>query len=78
MFYRVIALLEQVMGHNFYASILVISGIVLCFHYTSLATTSYGYPIIVAYGQPETGKYSLLLELKFEFFKINFFNSFPR
>ena len=51
-----IELLENVMGHNFYPSLLVVSGVVLCFHYSSLAGGNCGCPVIVASGQPETGK----------------------
>ena len=46
---------------NFYPSLLVISGIILCYHYSTLASTSNGCPVIVAMGQPETGKTKSLL-----------------
>ena len=53
---RMVNLLHQVMKHNFYPSLIVVSGAILSFHYSTLTTSSFGCPIILAYGPPETGK----------------------
>lgn len=53
---RMVDLLQDIMKHNFYSSLIVISGVILTLHYTTMTTSSYGCPIIVAYGDPETGK----------------------
>ena len=44
------------MQHNFYASLLVVSGVALAFHYCTMAESSYGCPVVIAEGDPETGK----------------------
>ena len=59
--YRMIDLLEDVMQHNFYASLLVVSGMTLSFHYSTMATGTFGCPIVIAVGPPETGKTKILL-----------------
>ena len=51
--YRVIDSMELIMQHNFHASILMLGGKIVGFHYNSL---NEGCPIMVAEGESQTGK----------------------
>lgn len=51
-----IELLQVIMKHNFFPSLTVVSGVILALHYSTLTTSSFGCPVVVAHGPPETGK----------------------
>ena len=56
-----IQLLENTMKHNFYSSLIMVAGIDVGFHYSTLSRSSFGCPIIVILGPPQTGKSKIIL-----------------
>ena len=58
---RMVDLLQDVMQHNFYPAIIVVSAVGLVFHYNTMAESSYGCPMVIAEGDPETGKMLTLI-----------------
>jgi hypothetical protein len=49
-----IQLLEKTMKHNFFSSLIVVAGLAMAFHYCTLSRSSFGCPIIVIFGPPQT------------------------
>lgn len=52
--------MEVISQHNFIPSLVVISGIILSFHYETIVDVYGGCPVTVAVGEPETGKSSAI------------------
>lgn len=53
---RLMSVLKRAMKHNFMSSVLVLSGGFMSLHYIALNELFSGCPVVVATGEPETGK----------------------
>lgn len=53
---HLVSMLQRVMKHNFLSSILVLSGGIMALHYEKIQDIFAGCPVVVATGEPETGK----------------------
>ncbi len=57
--HRLVGVLQTVMQHNFFASLIMAAGGILAFHY-SMVTKTAGCPIVLAEGLSQTGKSTAL------------------
>ena len=57
---EMVMLLQTIMKHNFFSSLLTIAGSLMTFHYASMQSLG-GCPTVVAIGEAETGKSTSLL-----------------
>ena len=53
---ELVYLLQNAMKHNFLSSVLVVSGGIMALHYENIREIFGGCPVVVATGNPETGK----------------------
>ena len=55
-----IATLEIILKHNFLPGLIVVSGVIIAFHFSTVKEMFGGCPITVAIGESETGKSTMI------------------
>lgn len=53
---RLVSVMKSALKHNFLSSMLLMSGGIMAMHYNQITDIFGGCPVVVATGEPETGK----------------------